>query len=67
MSTDVVSPLWTAQARPLSFFEFNQNFTKWMAADQPEVFAHLADGTFRGFVYGTRGAYRVHESLAIEG
>lgn len=43
-------------------------FMKWMGPDRPEVYVHLADGRFAGFVYGDPrdGTLRMTENLEIE-
>lgn len=42
-------------------------FTKYMEPDRPEVFVHLADGRFGGFVYGSSktGDLRLTEAREI--
>lgn len=43
-----------------------QHFMKWMEPDQPELFIHLYDDQFMGFVYGERGNLRIMENPEIE-
>lgn len=46
----------------------DDHFMKWMDPDKPELFIHLYDDQFMGFVYGTRtqGNLRIMENPEIE-